>query len=112
MKILKTINLVLLILLGFLSGIAKVVKLPQEMEFFHGEMGFAENTIVIFGLVQLAAGILLITSKSRLPGAVLLASTLIISSIVLFVAGKVPLGLFSILPILMTGFVIKEALPK
>jgi len=107
MKIFKTINLVLLILLGLSSGVSKIIQLPQEMEFFHGEMGFGASAIVLFGLVQLAAGILLVFGSTRTMGAAILALTFLISTVVIFMAGKIGFGVFSILPIVMAGFVIK-----
>lgn len=107
MKIFKTVNLALLILLGLSSGIMKIMQLPQEMEFFHGEMGYSVNAIIVFGLVQLAAGMLLVFRTTRTLGAAILAATLLASTAIIFMAGKIGFGLFSMLPIVMAGFVIK-----
>lgn len=111
MQRLRTVNLVLLIFLALASGISKIMQLPQEMEFFQGEMGFGANTIFLFGVAQLAAAALLVFEKTRLIGAELLVLTLCISTVIIFMAGKIGFGLFSILPIVMAGIVIKVTAP-
>lgn len=110
MNRLKTLNLVLLTLLGLSSGISKIMQIPQEMAFFQGEMGFTSSTIVFFGCVQLTAGVLLIFEKTRMVGAIVLAATLFVSATIVFMAGKIGFGFFSLLPIVMAGFVIRECL--
>lgn len=55
MKILKLINLVLLILLSLASGVAKVMLTPQEVKFF-GDAGFSDTLILLFGAAQLLGG--------------------------------------------------------
>ena len=112
MNLLKTVNLVFLILLGLSSGISKIMQLQQDMEFFPGEMGFGVNTIILFGVAQLAAGTLLLFGTTRTIGAVILAATLCISTIIIFMAGKIVFGFFSILPIVMVGIVIKKTTSK
>jgi len=112
MKTFKTINLVLLIFLGLSSGVLKIIQLPQEMEFFHGEMGYSVNAIIVFGLVQLAAGTLLVFRTTRTMGAAILALTFLISTAIIFMAGKIGFGLFSILPMVMAGFVIKVTISE
>ncbi|MDH3646497.1 MAG: hypothetical protein OER80_06970 [Gammaproteobacteria bacterium] len=109
MKILRRVILVLLILLGIASGISKIMQTPQEMEFFQGVMGFSANTIVLFGVAQLAGAALLVFQKTRIVGALILAMTLLISTIIIFMAGKIGFGFFSILPILMAGVVINDS---
>lgn len=84
------------------------MQIPQEMDFFQGEMGFDANAIVLFGVVQLVAGVLLGFKKSRAIGALVLAITLVISTIIIFMAGKTGFGLVSMLPIAMAAVVIKK----
>ena len=108
MKLLKTVNLILVILLGLSYGISKFMQIPQEMEFFQDEMGYSANTIILFGVAQLAAGILLVFGKTRTIGAIILATTFCISALIVFMAGKIGFGFFSILPVVMAGIVIRE----
>lgn len=112
MSRLKTLNLVLLVILGLFSGMSKIMQVPQELEFFQGEMGFSTNAIILFGLAQLAAGVLLVFKKTRTTGADVLAVTLCISTVIVFMAGKIGFGLFSIVPIVMAGIVIKQGIRK
>lgn len=107
-KIFKIVNLVLLIILGISSGIAKIMRIPQEMEFFHEEMGFSVTIIVALGIAQVAAAILMLVPRSRTAGAVVLVATLIFSTVVIFMSGNNNFGLFSMIPILMCGVVIAE----
>lgn len=112
MKLLKTVNLIFVILLGLSSGISKIMQIPQEMDFFQGQMGYSANTIILFGAAQLAAGILIVFAKTRATGAILLAATFSISTLIVFMAGKIGFGFFSILPVAMAGIVIREAIGK
>jgi len=107
MKIFKIIVLVLLIGLGMSSGIAKIMLIPGEMIFFK-EVGFSKTLLIIFGSIQLISSSFLIFKKTRTIGAVILAITFCISTVLIFLTGTISFGLFSILPILMIGFIIYE----
>ena len=109
MRALRVANLVLLIALGLTSGLAKILLLPQEVEFFGGA-GLGETAIVLFGATQVIAGILLVFEKTRTLGAIVLAATFCTSTVLIFVNGKIAFGLFSILPILMLGVVLKGSI--
>lgn len=105
MKIFMKVLLVLMSLLSIAAGIPKIMKMPNEMEFLQG-VGFAPNMVVSLGLAQVIAGVLFILPKTRLFGGILVALTLAVSAATLFMAGKTNFGLFSILPIVLTGIVI------
>ena len=107
MKILKKVNLVLLVLLSITSGTAKVMQMPQEVKFF-GDAGFSDTSIILFGVMHLVGGILLVLQNTRKLGAVTMVVTFGISTIIIFTSGKLAFGFFSILPILMAGIIIKE----
>jgi uncharacterized membrane protein len=106
MKIANKLFVVLLVSLALLSAAAKIMRVPDEMAFFQGVMGFSTTAIVAFGAVQLLSGILLAVPRTRVAGAGLFALTLLMSAAVLLKAGNVPLASFSLLPVLLTGFVI------
>ncbi len=108
MKIFRVIILVLLIGLGISSGLAKIMLIPEEMEFFKG-VGFSETLLVLFGVTQLIGGILLLFKKLRKLGACILAITFGASTVFIFLSGNIAFGLFSILPILLTGIIIIES---
>lgn len=95
MQILFYVLLILIVLLAIASGVAKILLMPQEVAFF-GELGFNNALLIGFGVVQCIAGILLAITKTRLIGAGLIAITFLVSAIVLFVAGNVPMALLTL----------------
>lgn len=62
MKILKIINLVLLVLLSISAGVAKVMKVPEELQFFT-DAGLGVNVLVFLGALQILGGVLLVLKK-------------------------------------------------
>ena len=103
---LKTVIWILLALLGVAAGTAKMLQTPQEMAFFHDQLGFGAEAIMAFGLLQFVAGILLVFKKTRLVGAAPLGVTLLLSSIVIFMAGQIGFAVLSLLPVLMADLVV------
>ena len=95
-------------LLSIAAGAAKVMQTPQEMEFLRG-VGLSEILIMVFGLVQIAGGVLLVPQKTRLSGAVLAASAFIVSTVLIFIGGNIAFGLFSIFPVVLAGIVIQQS---
>ena len=108
MKILMIVILVLLVLLALTSGVSKIMLLEQEVAFF-GAAGFSNTALRIFGLAQITAGLLMIMSRYRIAAATVLALTLIASTVLILMDGKIAFGLVSIIPILLTGAVIRDA---
>jgi len=98
MKIAYTIILVILTLLAAFSGIAKLLLVPQEVDFF-GRYGFSNIVIIAFGAVQLIGGILLILGTTRFVGAALVAITFLVSLVLLLVDGNI---LMSAVTLVMT----------
>jgi hypothetical protein len=96
----------LLALLGVAAGAAKMLQTPQEIAFFQGEMGFSSEAIMAFGLLQFVAGAMLVFKTTRLIGAALLGMTLLLSSIVIFMAGEIGFGVISLIPVLMADLVV------
>lgn len=107
MKIFKIIILILLVGLGVSSGLAKIMLIPGEMDFFKG-VGFSQTLLILFGIIQLIGGILLILKKMRKIGASVIAITFFASTILIFLSGKIVFGFFSILPILLAVVIIKD----
>ncbi|MGI9222550.1 MAG: hypothetical protein ACR2QS_16100 [Woeseiaceae bacterium] len=102
---LKTLNWMLLALLGVAAGVAKMMQVPQEMAFFQGELGFGSNTIVAFGALQFIGGLMIVFKKTRLAGSILLGLTLFLSSVVIFMSGNIGFGLVSLIPVVMADVV-------
>lgn len=100
------ILLVVLLLLGYATSIVKFVSLDAEIMLFK-KVGFTEQQIFLFGLVQFIATILTTITMTRTSGAVILALTFLIATLVVFAAGMTGFGLFSISFILLALFFAK-----
>ena len=111
MKIFFKVVLVILIFLAVSSGITKIMLMPQDVEFF-GKYGFTDPILIAYGATQLLGGILLIMSKSRIIGAVLIAITFLISAVVLAMDGNIPVTIITLIFVFLLGFVIKQSLNK
>ncbi|MFT5521097.1 MAG: hypothetical protein ACI9IA_001697 [Enterobacterales bacterium] len=109
MKILLRINLVILIFLAVTSGISKVMLMPQEVEFFGG-IGFSNPMLIIFGVCQIIGGLMLVLSKTRLSGAIIVAITFTISAIALFISKNIIVAVITCFTLLMLGIVIKRSI--
>ena len=108
MKVVNFLIIAVVALLSIAAGAAKVMQAPQEMEFLQS-VGLSKSLIMVFGLVQIAVGLLLVLQKTRLPGAVVAAAAFIVSTILIFIGGDLAFGLFSILPIVLAGIVIYQS---
>lgn len=106
MSRLKTFIWILLALLGVAAGVAKMLQTPQEMAFFQEQLGFSAEAIMAFGLLQFVSGAMLIFKKTRLVGAALLGLTLLLSSVVIFMAGNTGFAVVSLIPVLMADLVV------
>lgn len=105
MNKLKLTVLLILILLGTSAGIVKIIKMPQELEFFQAA-GLGELSLVLFGIAQLIGGVLLIFRRSRLVGAILSAVAFLTSAIMILVTGAFGFGVIALLPAIMSGWII------
>lgn len=101
MEKLKTLNWILLVILGIAAGVSKMLQTPQEMAFFQGEMGYSAEFIVAFGACQFLGALLMVFQKTRLAGALVLGLTLFLSCIVVFMSGNIVFGVVSLVPVIM-----------
>ena len=96
MKIFTKIALAIMVLLAGASGLAKIMLMPQEVAFF-AAFGFSNNVLMAFGLSQLLGAGLLLISKTRIFGLLLIGLTFVVSAIVLLVADKVVMAVVTLL---------------
>ena len=108
MKFLSVLIIAITALLSIAAGLAKVMQAPQEVDFLKSA-GLSLTLIVVFGLVQVLGGILLVSQKTRMVGAILAASAFAVSTILIFMGGDLAFGLFSILPIALAGVIIYQS---
>lgn len=88
MKFIWTIVVILLALLAIASGVAKVMLMPQEVDFF-GAYGVSNTALMVFGAAQIAGGAMLPFNKTRFVGAAVTAATFLVSLIFLILSGNV-----------------------
>lgn len=108
MKAVSVIILVILILLAVSSGITKILLMQQDVEFF-GKYGFSNPILVTFGLIQLIGGLLLVFSRTRFVGAVVVAITFLVSLVVILMEGNIPVGIATVIATLLLGVVMKQS---
>ena len=108
MKKLHTVNLALVVLLSIAAAVPKLLRVPQEVTFFE-KAGLAGSAVLLFGLLQLAGGILLVFTRTRLWGAGVAAVVFLASAIMVFLSGQTAFGLLSMLPVLMAGLVLRAS---
>ena len=111
MKLWMKIALVILVFLAVSSGFTKILLMPQDLDFF-GQYGFTDTLLILYGSVQLIAGILLILPKTRVIAAVIVAITFLISMIVLMLSGNIGMALFTLVFVVLLAFVAKGALKE
>lgn len=104
MKVAVTVVAILIGLLSIAAGGAKVALLPEEVTFLD-QFGFGNALIIIFGIAQILAGLLLLIPVTRLFGSVLAGIAFALSSVLLFASGNTTFGSVSLLPVMLAGLV-------
>lgn len=107
MQTLKIVLLTILVLMSLAAGVAKMMRMPQELAFL-AHLGMDGTAVLILGLIQSAGGLLLIPPKTRRIGAVLAVLALIVSALALFAAGSTSVGLITLFPIAIGVWVLSE----
>lgn len=106
MKFFYKIVLVLTILLSISTGIFKIMQQEADIELFR-VLGFNEVMTTILGVIQLIGGILMIFSKYRKLGGLIMIPTFLLASIAVFMNQMWVFGLVSLLFIVMAYIVVK-----
>lgn len=106
MKIAFAIVLVILTFLAISSGVAKIVLMQQDVEFF-GRYGFSNTMLIAFGAIQLIGGIMMPLTRTRFVGAAIVASTFLVSLAILLMDGNIPVSIVTAVATLMLFVVMK-----
>ena len=109
MKIFFNTLLIVLILLAISSGITKILLMQQEVDFF-GRFGFTNPLLIVFGSIQLLAGIMMAIPKTRIIGAIIVAITFLISATILFMDNNIPFAVVTLVFVIMLGYVVRQSL--
>tara|TARA_R110000737_G_scaffold109203_4_gene142140 strand:- start:63 stop:434 length:372 start_codon:yes stop_codon:yes gene_type:complete len=113
MKIVHHLLIVIVTLLSVAAGIAKVMQSPQEVQFLQ-RFAFNDFAITCYGVMQILAAVVLIIGaliyddRAKLTGAIAISIGFLLSSVLIFVSGNWAFGLMSLLPIILTGMIIKQ----
>ena len=108
MKIVNILLIFVIALLSIAAGLAKVMQAEQEMEFLQS-FGLSNVQIIAFGMVQIASGVLLISPKTRMFGAVLATLAFVVSSILIFAGGNLEFGFLSTIPIALACIIVYQS---
>jgi len=98
MKTAQTVLLVFIVLLCLAAGLAKVMQVPNEVEFFQS-LGLNSNMLIAFGALQIFAGVELAIPKTRKYGIAFAAFLFLASAVMLFISGNIPFGFVSLIPV-------------
>lgn len=108
MKLASTIILILLMFLAISSGITKILVMQQDVEFF-GKYGFTNPILISFGASQLIGGVMLPFKKTRFFGAAIVATTFLVSLVLLLLEGNIPVSVATAAATLLLGVVMKQS---
>ncbi len=107
MNVIYKINWVLLILLSISTGIFKILQQEADIQLFEA-IGMSVWMTTVLGVVQLVGGVLLIPSKTRRTGAMIMMPTFVLASAAVFVNQLLIFGFVSLVFILMAYWVFKR----
>lgn len=108
-KILSTVILIALIFLAVSSGVTKVLLMPQDVEFF-GRYGISGLILVALGMIQIVGGVLLMLKRTRFTGAAVVATTFLLSLVMLLMDGNFPVSVATVIATLLLGMIMKQNL--
>jgi len=108
MTLAQKIVLLILILMSFAAGAAKVMQMPQEVAFF-AKAGLGVGTMVALGVMQILGAALSIPPGLRVAGAVIMGAGFLASAVIIFMTGNLVFASVSLLPVLLTGVIINNA---
>lgn len=109
MKIFLNVVLVVLVLLAASSGIAKIMLMKQEVDFF-SPYGFSAPILIAFGSIQLIGALLLTISKTRIIACLILSITFLISAVALLMSGNIPMAAITFVFIVLVLLIVKQSL--
>ena len=102
MKYLSLASLAIVVLLSLLAGGAKIMSMPQEVQFF-AAAGIDAMWLLPLGILQAFGGLLAVFGRSRVAGSICMALGFLVSAITIYLTGNLPFALFSLLPVLLCG---------
>jgi len=111
MRIATIILAVIVSLLSIAAGAAKIALVPEELEFLQ-QFGFADPTVISFGIIQVLGGLMLFIPATRLYGAIAASLGFALSLILILSTGNFVFAAISGVPLVITIFVIYREINK
>ncbi len=108
MKSVSSAILVILVLLAVWSGTTKLLLMQQDVNFFI-RLGFTRLMLMTFGLAQVLGGLLMVFAKTRFVGTAVIATTFLVTLVMLIVDGNLAIGILTVIAILLLGVVMKQS---
>ncbi|NNE57051.1 MAG: hypothetical protein HKN36_02990 [Hellea sp.] len=104
MTLIQRIAIGAIAILSAAAGGAKVAMVPNEAAFFEG-LNLSLKYMMVLGVVQIAAALLILLPKFRMVGAALAAMGFLISAVMIFKNGQTGFAAVSLIPVLLAGYV-------
>lgn len=111
MNLFLKITLAILVFLALSSGVTKILLLEQDVAFF-AKYGFSRTAIVIEGASQVIGGVMLVFQRTRFVGAAIVAITFLMSAILLYMDGNIPVMIVTIIALVVLGLHMRHSLTK
>jgi hypothetical protein len=108
MKIFQIILLILIALMSITAGAAKALLVPEELAFLEG-VGIPQTMIVIYGVLQILGGVVMLVPRTKQVGLIIAIIAFAISTVLIFISGRWSFGLVSLLPILISSWLLFSA---
>ncbi|WP_229954601.1 hypothetical protein [Parasphingorhabdus litoris] len=87
------------------AGAAKILQVPNEAAFFEA-LGLGLTIMMVFGIFQVAAGLLSAISATRIIGLGLMGLAFLISAAMIWLNGQIVFALLSFLPALLADILL------
>ena len=92
-----------LIVLSLAAGAAKVMQVPQEVQFFEAA-GISLQILMLLGFGQLAGALLAVVPRLRKIGLGVMAVGFLVSAIVILLTGDLAFAAISMAPVVLSAY--------
>ena len=97
-RVFKYVLLGAIILMSLAAGLAKVMRMPQEAEFFEFA-GVPLSLLIPFGVLQILGAVLAVIPKTRKLGLILMGLVFLGSVLMILIDGNIYFAVTSLIPV-------------
>ncbi len=105
MRMARNVILILLIAMSIAAGAAKILQTPNEAAFF-AALGLGLTIMMLFGALQIVAGLLSAIPATRIIGLGLMGLAFLISAVMIWLNDQIVFALLSFLPALLADLLL------